>query len=118
MRLWLQPGGPDTAHPLEPAGSALHYELPEFGVRLAFRPTDFTQVNHAINRLLVARALELPDPRPGERIADLFCGLGIFSLPFARCGAGTETLFATLRSGFGGRTSKWRARSFDEWTTD
>jgi 23S rRNA (uracil1939-C5)-methyltransferase len=87
IHVWLQPGGPDTAHPLEPADSALHYELPEFGVRLAFRPTDFTQVNHAVNRLLVARALELLDPRPGERIADLFCGLGNFSLPIARRGA-------------------------------
>jgi 23S rRNA (uracil1939-C5)-methyltransferase len=56
-------------------------------VRVHFRPTDFTQVNHAVNRLLVARAVELLEPQPGERIADLFCGLGNFSLPIARRGA-------------------------------
>jgi len=87
IHLWLQPGGPDTAAPFEPPESALYYALPDFDVRLHFRPTDFTQVNHAVNRLLVARAIELLDPQPGERIADLFCGLGNFSLPVARRGA-------------------------------
>ena len=87
VHVWLQPGGPESAHPFHPAESDLYYELPDFGVRLHFRPTDFTQVNHAVNRLLVASALELLDPRPGERIADLFCGLGNFSLPMARRGA-------------------------------
>jgi 23S rRNA (uracil1939-C5)-methyltransferase len=87
IHVWLQPGGPDSAHPFEPAASELYYGLPEFGVRLAFLPTDFTQVNHAVNRVLVGRALELLEPRPGERIADLFCGLGNFSLPIARRGA-------------------------------
>jgi len=87
VHLWLQPGGPETAAPFEPAASDLYYELPDFDVRLHFRPTDFTQVNHAVNRALVARALELLDPQPGERIADLFCGLGNFSLPLARRGA-------------------------------
>jgi 23S rRNA (uracil1939-C5)-methyltransferase len=87
VHLWLQPGGPETVAPFEPAQSDLYYELPEFQVRLHFRPTDFTQVNHAVNRELVARALELLDPQPDERIADLFCGLGNFSLPIARRGA-------------------------------
>ena len=87
IHVWLQPGGPESAHPFHPAESQLYYELPDFAVRLHFRPTDFTQVNHAVNRLLVASALELLDPRPGERIADLFCGLGNFSLPIARRGA-------------------------------
>ena len=87
IHLWLQPGGPGSAQPFEPARSELYYELPDYGVRLHFRPTDFTQVNHAVNRVLVARALELLDPQPGERIADLFCGLGNFSLPMARRGA-------------------------------
>jgi 23S rRNA (uracil1939-C5)-methyltransferase len=87
VHLWLQPGGPETARPFEPAQSDLYYELPDFAVRLHFRPTDFTQVNHAVNRLLVALAIELLDPQPGERIADLFCGLGNFSLPIARRGA-------------------------------
>jgi 23S rRNA (uracil1939-C5)-methyltransferase len=87
IHVWLQPGGPDSAHPLEPADGMLHYELPEFGVRIAFRPTEFTQVNFAMNRLLVAKAIRLLDPQPGERIADLFCGLGNFSLPLAARGA-------------------------------
>jgi 23S rRNA (uracil1939-C5)-methyltransferase len=87
IHVWLQPGGPETARPFEPAESALYYELTEFGLRLQFRPTDFTQVNHAVNRALVSRAVELLDPRPAERIADLFCGLGNFSLPIARRGA-------------------------------
>ena len=85
--IWLQPGGPDSAHPFHPAQSELYYDLPEFGLRLRFRPTDFTQVNHGVNRILVARAVRLLDPRPGERIADLFCGLGNFSLPLATRGA-------------------------------
>jgi 23S rRNA (uracil1939-C5)-methyltransferase len=83
VHVWLQPGGPDSAHPFHPATSELYYELPEFGVRIRFRPTDFTQVNHAMNRVLVSRAERLLDPQPGERIADLFCGLGNFSLPLA-----------------------------------
>jgi 23S rRNA (uracil1939-C5)-methyltransferase len=87
VHVWLQPGGPDSAHPLEPADSTLHYELPEFGVRIAFRPTEFTQVNFAMNRLLVGKAIRLLDPQPGERVADLFCGLGNFSLPLAARGA-------------------------------
>jgi 23S rRNA (uracil1939-C5)-methyltransferase len=87
IHLWLQPGGPDSAHPFHPPHSELHYDLPEFGLRLQFRPTDFTQVNHGINRILVSRAVRLLDPRPGERVADLFCGLGNFSLPLATRGA-------------------------------
>ena len=87
VHVWLQPGGPDSAHPFHPRESELYYELPEFGLRLAFRPTDFTQVNQGINRVLVSRAVRLLDPQPGERIADLFCGLGNFSLPLATRGA-------------------------------
>ena len=87
IHIWLQPGGPDSAQPFRPAKSELYYELPEFGVRIRFRPTDFTQVNHAMNRVLVSRAVRLLDPQPGERIADLFCGLGNFSLPLAARGA-------------------------------
>ncbi|MCC6209552.1 MAG: methyltransferase domain-containing protein, partial [Burkholderiales bacterium] len=65
----------------------LWYALPEFGLRIRFKPTDFTQVNPSVNRLLVSRALRLLDPRPGERIADLFCGIGNFTLPIAASGA-------------------------------
>ncbi|HET7201692.1 MAG TPA: 23S rRNA (uracil(1939)-C(5))-methyltransferase, partial [Burkholderiales bacterium] len=88
IQLWLQPAGPDSARAFWPLDTApLFYALPEFQVRIAFGPTDFTQVNPAVNRLLVRRALSLLDPRPGEKIADFFCGLGNFSLPIARSGA-------------------------------
>lgn len=88
IQFWLQTAGPDTATPFFPTDAPpLYYSLPEFGVRIHFRPTDFTQVNHAVNRILVRHALALLDPRPGERIADLFCGLGNFSLPIASRGA-------------------------------
>lgn len=88
VQVWLQPGGPDSAAPFFPRAPApLFYSLPEFGVRLCFRPTDFTQVNPEVNRLLVRRAMTLLDPGPGERIVDFFCGLGNFTLPIARLGA-------------------------------
>lgn len=102
--LYLQPGGPHTAEPFHPSGGAdLHYTLPEFDVRIYFSPTDFTQVNHAVNRVLVRRAMALLAPQPGERVADLFCGLGNFALPIARSGAtvvgieGAEALVARAR---------------------
>ena len=88
IQFWLQTKGPDTAQPFFPLDAPpLFYSLPEFGVQVFFRPTDFTQVNHAVNRILVRHAMNLLDPRPGERIADLFCGLGNFSLPIASRGA-------------------------------
>lgn len=83
IQWWLQPTGPETAQPYYPPGNSLHYTLPEFGIRMPFKPTDFTQVNHYINRLLVAKAMQLLDIRQHERIADLFCGLGNFTLPIA-----------------------------------
>ncbi|MEA3154414.1 MAG: rRNA (uracil1939-C5)-methyltransferase, partial [Betaproteobacteria bacterium] len=105
LHLYLQPAGPDTARPLDPETPVdLHYLLPEFDVRIYFDPTDFTQVNHAVNRLLVRRALRLLAPQPGERVADLFCGLGNFSLPIARSGAlvlgleGSRQLVARART--------------------
>lgn len=84
---WLQPKGPDTVHPMrEEDWHTLAYHLPEFGLTMPFKPTDFTQVNPAINQALVSRALKLLDPQADERIADLFCGLGNFTLPLAtRC---------------------------------
>jgi 23S rRNA (uracil1939-C5)-methyltransferase len=88
VQVWLQPRGPESAAPFHPESPpGLYYALPEFGLRIAFRPTDFTQVNHGVNRLLVSRAVRLLDPQPGERIGDLFCGLGNFSLPLAARGA-------------------------------
>jgi len=88
IQWWLQPKGPDTAHPFYPLNSpVLCYRLPEFAIEMPFNPTEFTQVNPFVNQILVRRALGLLDPRPGERIADLFCGLGNFTLPIARRGA-------------------------------
>jgi len=88
VSIYLQPGGPDTAYPFHPAQPAdLHYTLPEFGLQIGFAPTDFTQVNHSVNRVLVRRALALLEVSPGERVADLFCGLGNFTLAIARAGA-------------------------------
>ena len=85
---YLQPQGPATAYRFYPLiGPRLSYGLPDFAVEHCFSPTEFTQVNHAINRVLVRRALGLLDPRPDERVADMFCGLGNFTLPIARCGA-------------------------------
>ncbi len=83
VHFWLQSKGPDTALPFYPPDSALAYALPEFGVSMPFRPTDFTQVNHQINRVLVERALRLLDVQTTDRVADLFCGLGNFTLPLA-----------------------------------
>jgi 23S rRNA (uracil1939-C5)-methyltransferase len=88
VRLYLQPGGPDSVGPMSAVdGTDLYYALPEFDLRIYFAPTDFTQVNHAVNGVLVRRALTLLDPQPGERVADLFCGVGNFTLAIARRGA-------------------------------
>jgi 23S rRNA (uracil1939-C5)-methyltransferase len=84
VHVWLQPAGPESVAPFHPA---VFDDLPEFGVRIAFQPCDFTQVNPAVNRLLVSRAVRLLDPQPGERVADLFCGIGNFALPLASRGA-------------------------------
>jgi 23S rRNA (uracil1939-C5)-methyltransferase len=83
VQWWLQPAGPDSAYQFYPTGTQLHYRLPEFGIEMPFKPTDFTQVNHQVNRTLVARALTLLDVQPEDRVADLFCGLGNFTLPIA-----------------------------------
>jgi 23S rRNA (uracil1939-C5)-methyltransferase len=83
IQWWLQPKGPDTVHRLDEGGPELAYTLPEFGITMPFKPTDFTQVNHRINQVLVGRALRLLDAQPGERVIDWFCGLGNFTLPIA-----------------------------------
>jgi 23S rRNA (uracil1939-C5)-methyltransferase len=80
---WLQPKGPDTVHPLDDTLPGLDYTLPEFGIHMPFKPTDFTQVNHQINQVLVGRALRLLGVQPTERVIDWFCGLGNFTLPLA-----------------------------------
>ena len=84
VQWWLQSKGPDTVCLMDGAvGVPLSYELPEFGITMPFKPTDFTQVNPHINRVLVARALRLLDVQPHERVIDWFCGLGNFTLPLA-----------------------------------
>jgi 23S rRNA (uracil1939-C5)-methyltransferase len=87
VQFYTQSGGPDTAVPFYPAEETLAYALPEFGLEFPFAPTEFTQVNASINRVLVRKAMMLLAPRPGERVADFFCGLGNFTLPIARRGA-------------------------------
>ncbi len=84
VQWWLQPKGPDSVHRLDEGGPELAYTLPEYGIVMPFKPTDFTQVNHQINRVLVAKALRLLDVQSGERVIDWFCGLGNFTLPIAR----------------------------------
>jgi len=106
IQWWLQPKGPDTVHLMDgaDAGPELAYRLPEFGIRMPFRPTDFTQVNPYINRVLVSRALRLLAVRPHERVIDWFCGLGNFTLPLATQARevlgveGSEALVARSRS--------------------
>lgn len=83
VQWWLQPAGPDSVVQFYPTDTRLLYRLPEFGIEMPFKPTDFTQVNHQVNRTLVARAMALLDAQPDERVADLFCGLGNFTLPIA-----------------------------------
>jgi 23S rRNA (uracil1939-C5)-methyltransferase len=84
VQWWLQSKGPDTVCLMDGAlGEPLSYGLPEFGITMPFKPTDFTQVNPHINRVLVTRALRLLDVQPKERVIDWFCGLGNFTLPLA-----------------------------------
>lgn len=96
VRLFLQSGGMDSVEELAAGESAgdttgavtgatpLNYELPAFGLTLDFAPTDFVQVNGAVNQALVARAMELLRPNPQSRVLDLYCGLGNFTLALAR----------------------------------
>jgi 23S rRNA (uracil1939-C5)-methyltransferase len=88
VQLFLQPKGPDSIYPFFPLDAPpLQYRIPDFDLAFPFNPTDFTQVNHEINRALVRRVITLLDPQPDDRIGDFFCGLGNFSLAIARSGA-------------------------------
>lgn len=86
LQIYLQPAGPESVHRIWPESGPerLSYRLPSQELDLSFHPTDFTQVNSEINRKMVDRALAWLEPGPGDRILDLFCGLGNFSLPLAR----------------------------------
>ncbi|WP_291065273.1 23S rRNA (uracil(1939)-C(5))-methyltransferase RlmD [Hydrogenophaga sp.] len=106
VQWWLQAQGPQTVRLLDQGGASLSYTLPEFGIQMPFRPTDFTQVNPYINRVLVARALRLLGAQKTERVIDWFCGLGNFTLPLAtQAGAvlgieGSEALVARARENY------------------
>lgn len=107
VQWWLQPKGPDTVHLLDPQEAApLAYALPDFGITMPFKPTDFTQVNPHINRVLVSRALRLLDAQAHERVIDWFCGLGNFTLPIATCARevlgveGSATLVARAQENY------------------
>ena len=126
VQWWLQPKGPETVHLLDEGGPELSYALPEYGVVMPFKPTDFTQVNPHINRVLVGRALRLLAPRSDERVIDWFCGLGNFTLPLATLARevlgieGSEVLVArarqnAARNGLQART-RFEARNLFEIT--
>ncbi|PIT81805.1 23S rRNA (uracil(1939)-C(5))-methyltransferase RlmD [Limnohabitans sp. 15K] len=106
VQWWLQAKGPDTVQLLDAEGPQLSYGLPDFGITMPFRPTDFTQVNPFINRVLVARSLRLLDAQKTERVIDWFCGLGNFTLPIATQAGevlgieGAETLVARSRDNY------------------
>ena len=104
VQWYLQPKGPETAHPLPGETHTLGYVLSEFGLRYRFQPTEFTQVNPHINAMLVRRAVQLLDLQSTDRVGDLFCGLGNFTLPIAQRAAftfgveGSAPLIARARS--------------------
>ena len=106
VQWWLQPKGPDTVQLMDADSEPLSYSLPEFGITMPFKPTDFTQVNPYINRVLVSRALRLLDPQKTERVIDWFCGLGNFTLPLASLARevlgieGSEALVARSRENY------------------
>ena len=122
VQWWLQPKGPDTVQLMDADSEPLSYSLPEFGITMPFKPTDFTQVNPYINRVLVSRALRLLDPQKTERVIDWFCGLGNFTLPLASLARevlgieGSEALVARSRENYSanqpGRLSDLAPTSF------
>ncbi len=92
LDVYLQPKGPDSVHKIWPQDDRvrLYYHLPDFNLKMAFHPTDFTQVNAGLNRRMIKLAIELLDLQPEDVVLDLFCGLGNFTLPVARhCAAVT-----------------------------
>jgi 23S rRNA (uracil1939-C5)-methyltransferase len=116
VQWWLQPKGPDTVKLLDEGGPQLAYGLPEFGITMPFKPTDFTQVNPHINRVLVSRALRLLDVQGDDRVIDWFCGLGNFSLPLATRARevlgieGSEALVARSRENYAGNAKAHEGR--------
>lgn len=84
VTFWLQSGGRDSIVPLDEPGSPLDYRLDAFDVTLQFEPLDFVQINTRLNEAMVSHAIDLLDPTPTDRVLDLYCGLGNFTLPLAR----------------------------------
>ncbi len=84
VQIHLQSGGLDTVRPLQPDYPPLDYALEGGTLRLEFGPVDFVQVNGEVNAAMVAAAMALLDPGPADRVLDLFCGLGNFTLPVSR----------------------------------
>ncbi len=85
LQLFLQPGNLKSVHPLYPVKpDPLYYDFKEFDIRIEFLPTDFIQVNGGINDQLVSKTIELLDLQEDDRVLDLFCGVGNFTLPLAR----------------------------------
>jgi len=88
IKFYLQPSGLDSIHTLDPEGKMeLSYRLPDFDLTYNFSPDQFTQINPKVNQLMVRRAIEVLEPVPGDCIADMFCGIGNFSLALAKKGA-------------------------------
>lgn len=93
LTIFTQSGGPQTIQRIYPEATAedsfyLSYRLPNYEVELQFQPTDFTQVNAPLNRKMIDHTVEMLDLQADDRVLDLFCGLGNFSLPLARCAGG------------------------------
>jgi 23S rRNA (uracil1939-C5)-methyltransferase len=86
LRIWLQPGGLDSLQLAWPEADPgpLTYTLPEFDIEVAFEPIDFVQVNGDINRRMVHAAIDYLAPGADDRVLDLYCGIGNFSLPLGR----------------------------------
>lgn len=86
VRIYLQPGNPASVFELEPEPprGELHYRIPDFDLMLTFGPLDFIQVHSEVNRLMINQALALLAPLPTDRVLDLYCGIGNFTLPLAR----------------------------------
>jgi len=87
LGIYLQPGGVDSVAALWPPDARLSFRLPDYDLDIEFQPLDFIQVNGGMNRRMIDLALQLLDPQPGDRVLDLFCGLGNFTLPIGRRGA-------------------------------
>ena len=101
VQVFLQPGGLDSTHKIFPQddNDLLHYRLPDYDLDFEFSPQDFTQVNLPVNRLMVARAIELLEIDPSDEVFDAFCGIGNFSLAisrFARKVTGAEQSAASI----------------------